>query len=320
LLLDALASRSLMKTTLEVMRLAQASGLLSLLAESVAPWLPQSLAQLHNLLPPLSVRRRALPEMLRPVGKARARVALFTGCVADAAFPETNWAAAKVLQWNGCEVWIPRRQTCCGAMHDHAGRHTAAQDRAIRNCEVFSDLPNSRRRSLDAVIVTAAGCGAMLKDYGRLLAGTSLENQGQVLADRARDISEFLMELGPLRPRHPLSWRATYHDACHLCHAQQIRQPPRQLLQMIPGLEVVPLAESELCCGAAGTYSLTQPEMADRLGRRKVDNILATSARAVFASNVGCLLQIGRYLRPIAPTTWLAHPIDALWRSYHGKF
>jgi glycolate oxidase iron-sulfur subunit len=115
-----------------------------------------------------------------------------------------------------------------------------------------------------------------------------------------------------------LGLKATYHDACHLCHAQQIRKAPRQLLELISGLELVPLAESEICCGAAGSYNLAQPEMAERLGERKVRNILETKTEAVFTSNPGCLLQIARYLKKHAPHVWVAHPIDALWASYDG--
>src|SRR5947199_10077922 len=133
------------------------------------------------------------------------------------------------------------------------------------------------------------------------------------------DVSEFLMELGPVKPTHPLPIKATYHDACHLRHAQQIQKQPRALLELIPGLELVPLPETELCCGAAGSYNLTQPDMAEQLGDRKVENITATGARAVFAGNVGCLMQITRHLAKAAPGVWAAHPIDALWASYSGK-
>jgi glycolate oxidase iron-sulfur subunit len=154
----------------------------------------------------------------------------------------------------------------------------------------------------------------MLRDYGHL----AHDERGQKFAAKVRDVSEFLAQLGPVKPTYPLPVRATYHDACHLCHAQQIRKPPRQLLEMIPGLELVPLAESEICCGAAGSYNLTQPEMAERLGDRKVANILATGARAVFTGNVGCMLQIARHLRHERPGIWVAHPIDALWASYSG--
>jgi glycolate oxidase iron-sulfur subunit len=138
------------------------------------------------------------------------------------------------------------------------------------------------------------------------------------LQAKIRDVSEFLLVLGPIQPEHPLNIRAAYHDACHLCHGQQIRKQPRQLLEMIPGLQLTPLAESEICCGAAGSYNLTQPEMAERLGERKVKNILETGAEAVFSGNVGCLIQIGRYLREKRPGVWVAHPIDALWASYAG--
>jgi glycolate oxidase iron-sulfur subunit len=172
---------------------------------------------------------------------------------------------------------------------------------------------------VDAVIVNAAGCGAMLKDYGHLLHDTPEAAAAKAFAGKVRDVSEFLVALGPVKPEHPLTLRATYHDACHLCHGQQVRKPPRQMLELIPGLELLPLNESEICCGAAGSYNLTQPEMAERLGERKARNILATGADAVFTANVGCLLQVGRHLRQHRPDLWVAHPIDALWASYCGS-
>jgi glycolate oxidase iron-sulfur subunit len=277
--------------------------------------LPRQLRQMHDMLPRLRRHHGRLPEVLPPDGPRRARVALFLGCAADALFPETTLATARVLQRNGCEVWVPRRQGCCGALHYHAGLDEPAREFAAANCEVFTAGPGD----VDAIIVNAAGCGAMLKDYGHLLHAWPSAAAGQRFAAKVRDVSEFLAELGPVPPTHPLPLKATYHDACHLCHAQQIRKPPRQLLEMIPGLELLPLAESELCCGAAGSYNLTQPEMAERLGERKIQNILATGAQAVFTGNVGCLLQIGRHLRPRRSEIWVAHPIDALWASYSGE-
>jgi glycolate oxidase iron-sulfur subunit len=274
------------------------------------PLLPRSLRQLQNMLPRLQPRYGRLPEVLPAEGQRRARVALFTGCVADALFPETNLHTARVLQRNGCEVWVPPGQQCCGALHYHAAQEEPARRFAQANCAAFDP------GSVDAIIVNAAGCGAMLKDYGHLLPETPA---GAALAAKVRDVSEFLADLGPVKPEHPLPIRATYHDACHLCHAQQIRKPPRQLLEMIPGLELVPLVESEICCGAAGSYNLTQPEMAERLGKRKAKNILATGAQAVFTGNVGCLLQITRHLRAERPDLWVAHPIDALWAAYSGQ-
>jgi glycolate oxidase iron-sulfur subunit len=291
-------------------RLLQWSGVDRLLERSGAlRLLPRSLRQMRDMLPQLGPHSGRLPEVLPPEGKRRARVALFTGCVADALFPETNLHTARVLQKNGCEVWVPRGQGCCGALHYHAALEEPARQFARDNCAAFA------AKDVDAIVVNAAGCGAMLKEYGHLFHDAA----AAAFAARVRDVSEFLVQLGPVKPEHPLPLKATYHDACHLCHAQQIRKPPRQLLELIPGLELVPLKETEICCGAAGSYNLQQPEMAERLGRRKARNILDTGAQVVFAGNVGCLLQIDRYLRAERPDLGVLHPIDALWASYSGE-
>jgi glycolate oxidase iron-sulfur subunit len=284
----------------------------------LARLLPATLRQGHEMMPRLQPHYGRLPEILPPEGKRRARVALFRGCAADAFFPQTTLATARVLQRNGCEVWIPRAQVCCGALHYHAGREGAAQKFAAVNCEVFVHGLSAVPPALDALIVNAAGCGAMLKDYGHLLHKSPAAADAETFASKVRDVSEFLVELGPVKPQHPLPLRAAYHDACHLCHAQQIRKQPRQLLEMIPRLELVPLAEPEICCGAAGSYNLTEAEMAERLGRRKAKNILDADVQAVFTGNVGCILQIGRYLRHQRPGVRVAHLIDALWAGYTG--
>jgi glycolate oxidase iron-sulfur subunit len=281
--------------------------------------LPRSLRQMHEMLPRLRPHYGRLPEVLPAEGRRRARVALFLGCASDAFFPETNLATARVLQRNGCEVWVPRSQGCCGALHYHAAQEEPARRFAEANCAAFGPGLLDTAEKVDAIVVNAAGCGAMLKDYGHLLHDSPAAAAGQRLAAKVRDVSEFLVELGPVRPEHPLPLRAVYHDACHLCHGQQIRRQPRQLLETIPGLELVPLPETEICCGAAGSYNLTEPDMARRLGERKATNIRETGARAVFAGNVGCLLQIGCYLRRQDPDLWIAHPIDALWASYSGN-
>lgn len=276
--------------------------------------MPRGLRLMQELLPRLQPHYGSLPEVLPAEGKRRARVALFVGCASDAFFPQTTLNTARVLQRNGCDVWVPRSQGCCGAAMYHMGHAQPAQEFAATNCSAFgSDLDD-----VDAIIVNAAGCGAMLKDYGHLLHHTPNEAMGQKLASKVRDVSEFLIELGPVKPEHPLPLRAVYHDACHLCHGQQIRKQPRQLLEMIPGLTLVPLNESEICCGAAGPYNITQPEMAERLGQRKATNILATDPQVVLAGNVVCLLQIGKHLRHPRPDLKVMHPIDALWASYSG--
>jgi glycolate oxidase iron-sulfur subunit len=310
--------RGLARLALAPVRLMQRLGI-DRLAERTGAMrlLPGWMREMHGMLPELRPHYGSLPEVLPAEGPRRARVGLFLGCVADGVFPETNLATARVLQKNGCEVHIPRAQQCCGALHYHSALETEAQQLAAANCTAFGLTGDGP--PLDAIITNAAGCGAMLKDYTHLLHGTPRAAAGAKFQATVRDIHEFLMELGPVPPTHPLPIKATYHDACHLCHAQRVREQPRKLLAMIPGLELVPLAESELCCGAAGSYNLTQPEMAERLGRRKAANIRATGARAVFTGNVGCQLQILRHLKAADPELWVAHPIDALWASYSGE-
>ncbi len=279
--------------------------------------LPTPLRRMQSLLPPLSARPSKLPTVLPPIGPKRAKVGLFTGCVAEAVFADTNRATARVLQANGCEVVIPQEQNCCGAIHYHSGAADPAIDFFTRNLNAFPD-------DLDAVIVNVAGCGSMLKDYGHVAKelrpdDSQLQESLTKFAGRIKDVSEFLAELGPIPPTHPVPLKATYHDACHLVHAQQVRSAPRELLQLIPELELVPLTESDICCGAAGSYNLTEPEMADRLGARKRTNIEATGADIVISANAGCTLQIGAELRKNGKPLPVMHPIDLLDRSYHGS-
>lgn len=288
-------------------RLIERSGLLRLL--------PEKLRKMQALLPRLQARGPALPAVLPAIGEQRARVALFTGCVADAMFHHVNRATARVLQANGCEVRIPGNQVCCGAIHYHSGAGEPALARGEANADAFNI------DDLDAVIVNVAGCGSMLKDYGHVArevrgSDAALTDRLSAFAGKVRDVSEFLAELGPIAPRQPVPLRATYHDACHLVHAQRIREQPRALMEMIPGLELVPLAESEICCGAAGSYNLTEPEMAGRLGRRKVARILASGAEAVICGNAGCTLQIQAQLKAAGADVPVLHPVQLLARSY----
>ncbi len=304
-----------MRWALAPMRLLGRLGLRGAV-DGAAGLLPASLRRMHQIVPPrLEAHYGRLPEVLPAEGPRRARVALLTGCAADAFFPQTTLATARVLQKNGCEVWTPPGQGCCGALHHHAGLVGQAQKLASANCAAFG----KELSSVDAVINNAGGCGPVLKEYGHLLHDTPSAAAGAAFAHKVRDIHEFLVELGPVQPTHPLRVRATYHDACGLAHAQKIRSQPRQLLAMIPGLELVPLGESEHCCGAAGSYNITQPEMAETLGKRKANNVLETGARAVFTGNVGCLLQIARHVRATRPDVWVAHPVEALWAAYSGE-
>jgi len=274
--------------------------------------LPGRLGRMARLLPPLQPSGPRLPKFLPAFGRRRARVAFFVGCVADAMLRHIHWATLRVLQQNGCDVFVPPGQGCCGAIHYHSGSRAGARKLADDNVRAF-DL-----KDIDAVVVNHGGCGAMLKEYGHHW-HDALQPQRAEFADAVQDVHEFLHDLGPIAPEGPIQAVATYHDACHLAHAQRVVDPPRKLLSLIPGLELRPLPETEICCGSAGTYNLNQPEMADRLLARKVDNIVGTGAEIVLAANAGCLLQIGALMRQRQVPMALMHPMELLDLSYHGQ-
>lgn len=294
-------------------RIAQRIGLLKLLQlTGMSRLLPEQLRKMIEMLPPPRRDEGPLPDFLPAIGPRRATVALFTGCIGDAMFRHVNWATARVLQQNGCDVHVPPGQVCCGAIHFHGGSSEPARQFADANLAAF---PIER---FDAVINNIAGCGSMLKDYGHHWQdGKQL--QRAAWSAKVRDVNEFLDELELIPPAGEIRAVATYHDACHLLHAQKIADAPRQLLAQIPGLEVRPLPESELCCGAAGTYNLTQPEMSARLSRRKMENIKQTGARIAITSNAGCALQIAREARDQGESLVVVHPMELLDWSYRRE-
>ena len=289
-------------------RLARASGVLRLLPGPLASWEP--------LLPTLpgAADRAPLPERIAAEGPKRATVGLLTGCIQQVAFGPQNRATARVLAKNGVDVLAPRAQSCCGALHAHAGEHDTALDLARKTIEVFEAT------GVEWVVVNTSGCGAHMKAYGTLLAGDpAWRERAARFAARVVDVSEFLAR-EPLRgPLAPVSRTVTYHDPCHVAHGQKIRKEPRALLAQVPGLRVVELKEADWCCGSAGTYNLTQPEMAARLQARKVANIEATKADAVVTSNPGCIIQIVQGLRAKGAPVEVLHIVELLDRAYGGS-
>jgi len=251
-----------------------------------------------------------LPAVSPPIGSERGRVGFLQGCVAQALFGETSAAMVRVLNRNGIGVIVPPAQQCCGALHVHGGDPAAARALARSNIAAFPD-------DLDAIIVNAAGCGAAMKEYGHLLADDAdYADRARAFAGKVRDVTEFLAGLPPVPPRSAVPSRVAYHDACHLAHGQGIRDAPRALLRLIPGVELVALPESDLCCGSAGSYNLTEPVMAARLLERKVMNILTTDATCVAAANPGCVLQIQSGLRTRGSKVRVAHPVELLDEAY----
>lgn len=260
-----------------------------------------ALATMAGLAPPLGDRPR-LPARVPARGERRAVVGMLTGCVQRELFPRVNAATARVLAAEGCEVVIPPEQGCCGALSLHAGRRAEAQRLAERTAAVF------RRAGVEAVVANAAGCGSAMKEYADL--GVTLPP--------VRDLSELLVALGPVAPRHPVPRTVAYHDACHLRHAQGIREQPRALLAAIPELALREIADAEICCGSAGIYNLLQPEAARELGDKKAVQVAATGAELLVSANPGCAMQITAALRRAGkhlPTAHLAEVLDA---SLHG--
>jgi glycolate oxidase iron-sulfur subunit len=251
--------------------------------------------------------RRALVFPAR--GESRHRVAMVTGCLADQLLPEVNTATIRVLTENGCSVEVLRGEVCCGALHIHNGARDRAQALARANVRAFRD------RGYQAIVSNAAGCSAELRRYDELLDGDA---QASAFAAQVRDVSEFLCQIGfrPPAGPGPLTGSVANDEPCHLLHAQQISDPPRQLLRAIPGLHLVPLDDADTCCGSAGAYSLLQPDLAGRIGDRKTAAIARSGAQIVATGNPGCLLQIRQGLQAAGLMVNVKHPVELLADAY----
>jgi glycolate oxidase iron-sulfur subunit len=295
------------------LRAYQASGLQRLLRRSgLLERTSPRLAVMSDLAPRLT-RRERLPERVPAVGTRRAVVGLLTGCVQGEFFPGVNAATARVLAAEGCDVIVPPAQGCCGALSVHNGREPEAQRYARRTIDTFEAA------GVDAVVVNAAGCGSSMKQYADLLEDDPAyaERAGRFAAT-VRDVAEFLAELGSVAPRHPLPVSVAYHDACHLGHAQGIRNQPRALLREIPGLQVREIPEAEHCCGSAGIWNILFPEPARELGDRKARNVTSTGAELLVTANPGCLMQVASALRRQGTQIPMAHTIEVLDASIRG--
>src|SRR5262249_9080386 len=289
-----------------LLRAYQATGAGRLVARTpLLSRLPR-LDTLESLPPRLAAPPR-LPRRVPAGGPRRAVVGMLTGCVQRAFFPEVNAATARVLAAEGCEVVIPDAQGCCGALSVHSGREAEAQRFARKLVDAFDGS------GIDYLVVNAAGCGSTLKEYGELLSDDpSYASRAAAFAAKGRDLSEVVVELGPVAPRHPLPVTVAYHDACHLAHAQGVWAQPRALLRDIPELSVREIADAEICCGSAGVWNLLNPEPARQLGERKARDVLATGAELLVTANPGCLMQIASSVRRIGGELALAHTVQVL--------
>ena len=248
------------------MKIYQRSGLQSLVRKSgMLKLLPKSLRSMEALMPAdLPARSAPLPSQVPAHGKPRLKAGLLIGCVQSVFFSEVNAATARVLAAEGCDVFIPRDQGCCGALMVHAGEQERALDYVRRIIDVFE------REHLDVIVSNAAGCGSNLKDFGYLLRDDpKYAERAKTFAAKCRDISEVLTSLSPRAPRHGLPLRVAYHDACHLQHAQSVKLQPRAVLATIPGIELLEVAEPAICCGSAGIYNLIRAGPRRRSWRAK---------------------------------------------------
>jgi glycolate oxidase iron-sulfur subunit len=307
---------------------------------AVRRMLPPFAVQGYDMTPPIAPHRaralervkRWLPEGARlehrddasvfhPRGRAKAHVGFFTTCVMGVMFPGVNQQAVRLLVLAGAQVTVPKAQTCCGALQAHAGLRRSAKRLAAANVEAFT-----RGSAADChfVVTDSAGCGAALRDFDHLLHEDPAAEAARRFAGRVRDVSEVLAELhlpppeatlsAPGDPSKPL--RVGYHDPCHLAHAQKVRLQPRALLRAIPGVELVDLPDSDWCCGSAGIYNLTHPEMANAQLAHKLDTIRAIAPHLVVASNPGCQLHMDRGSRATGLGVPVVHLLDVLARAY----
>jgi Fe-S oxidoreductase len=296
-----------MRTLITLLRIYQRSGL-----RALTRVLPRRVREMEALLPPVPDRYFAPEaEVLPAIGPRRARVAFLSGCVMPLLFGEINDATVRVLRRNGCEVVFPTGQGCCAALNLHNGEMVAAKAMARRNIDAFLAA------GVDAVIVNAAGCGATMKEYGHLLAGDpAYAEKAKTFSALVKDASEFLVELGLAGTLGPVPITVTYQDPCHLAHGQRVRTQPRTLLAAIPGLTVVEMDAADRCCGSAGIYNITQPEMSQTLLDEKMASIGRTQASAVVAPNPGCMLQLRSGARRRGDGLVVYHLMDLLDQAY----
>jgi glycolate oxidase iron-sulfur subunit len=297
--------------------LALGGGLVRALGRAgwIRAW-SRRLEALLTLAPPVtwSGLIARVPERTPSHGARRLTVGLLAGCVQRVSFPDVNAATIRVLAAEGCEVVAPTDQGCCGALSRHAGRLDEARAFARRTIDSFDAA------GVDRIVVNAAGCGSSMKEYGELLDDDpGWSARAHEFSARVRDVSELIAELGvPRAPRHPVPARVAYHDACHLAHGQGLRAEPRAVLAGIPGVDLVELAEPDVCCGSAGIYNLVQPDAAAALGARKADHVAAVAPDLVATANPGCALQIAAACRRRGHIQRILHPVELLDLSIRG--
>lgn len=302
-----------MRALVGSLRLYQRTGL-SWFARKSGVLKAIGMEDMESMMPPIS-RRFIVPgtERWRPHRPTRS-AQLFNGCMMGTVFADTNRAAGRVMAHNGADVTVTPKQQCCGALQVHSGMMDEARQLARTNIDAFEASGD------DAIVVTAAGCGAALKEYGFLLKNDpDYAERAQRFSARVRDVTEFLTEQPLEPPPNVVNRTVTYQEPCHLAHAQRITAQPRKLLGAVKGLNLVEMKESSLCCGSAGIYNLIRREMANDLGDRKIKNVVETPASEVVTANPGCAMQLRTSLLRNGSSIGVKHIVDILDEAYGGE-
>ena len=313
LILWAFARPFVLRPALLGARLLRATGLPARLAR-LPGRLGFAMGMLASTAPALPARREraATPGGDAAHGDAaRGGTALLRGCVMDGLYGHVHAATERALRRNGYAMTDAPGQRCCGALHAHAGDLETARTLARANVAAFE------ASGAETIVVNAAGCGAMMKEYGHLLADDpAWAARAERVSARVRDVSELLAAAGPAPAASPVAERVTYDAPCHLLHAQRIARAPLQVLDVIAGLDQVPLTDADMCCGSAGIYNLIEPETSDAVLAPKLAHIAATGAAWVATGNPGCLMQIGAGLRRAGSPVRAVHPVELLDAGY----
>ncbi|HET9326983.1 MAG TPA: (Fe-S)-binding protein [Candidatus Eisenbacteria bacterium] len=331
--------RGRMHAAADVLRLGQSAPFRALMSSRAAGWLPAFARRGYAMTPALEPRRQRglqalaarLPEGARlesradtlvfhPPGAPKRRVGFFTTCVMETMFPRVNQEAVRLLVVAGCEVVVPHAQRCCGALQAHAGLRRESKALARANLGVFPE-------DVERIVTTSAGCGAALREYDHWLEGEKSEAAADAFAGRVRDVSEVLAEAGMPEPRAKVAseldpakpLRVGYHDPCHLAHAQKVRRPPRELLAALPGVELIDLPDADHCCGSAGVYNLTHPEMAEAQLEHKLAAVRRVDPEVVVASNPGCMLHMARGAEARGMKARMVHLVEVLGRAWPAR-
>jgi len=294
-----LPSRGLLRLAARGLRMYQNSG-----------WkLDSRLGELASLAPPVEKPffDRNIGQVFAASGERKHRVAFLSGCIANVCFARLNEATVRVLQANGCEVTIPKNQTCCGALHVHAGLRGIARKLAKQNIEAVVD------GGFDAIITNAGGCGSTLKEYDELLENNPRARQFSALV---KDVNEFLASIERNAPMGEVRATVTYQDSCHLAHGQRVRSAPRQLLQSVPGLTLKEMRSPDLCCGSAGIYNVLHTDMSMALLQKKMYAVNDTGAERIVTANPGCMLQLRAGVKRWGRGQRVSHVVEILDEAY----